>query len=110
MVRLDERSGTPLRLVSLAWEPLVPAADPHAPSFRRASLKSAGLTAAFGSSTLPAHGRLVAMSIPCSKAIELGAPLVVKVVATDARGRRVSAWATVAPEAVGEDSLQPPGP
>ena len=35
-------TGPPVRLTALAWEPLVPAADPHAPGFRRDGLDAAG--------------------------------------------------------------------
>lgn len=91
--RLRERNGTPVRLTSLAWEPLVPAADPHAPGFRRAGLDMLGIASVFGTSALPAGGRLASRPIESPGLIRAEhGPLVVKAVGTDARGRRVSAW------------------
>ena len=52
-VDLRERNGTPVRLSALAWEPLVPGPDPHAPGFRRAGLDAAGVAAAFGTVDAP---------------------------------------------------------
>jgi hypothetical protein len=94
---LRERNGTSVRLSALAWEPLVPGPDPHAPGlFRRAGLDALGIASAFGSSSLPAQGRLVSRPIAWSGALEgEGRALVVKAVGTDARGRRVAAWAVV---------------
>lgn len=93
---LVERDGTPVRLSALAWEPLVPGPDPHAPVFRRAGLDAAGVAAAFGTDLLPARGRLGSRPIPMAGALPaVGGTLIVKAVGTDARGRRVAAWAEV---------------
>ena len=93
-VELGERNGTPVRISALAWEPLVPGPDPHAPGFRRAGLDVPGIAEAFGSDSLPARGRLTSKLIPASGALgDPREPLVIKAVGTDARGRRVSAWA-----------------
>ncbi len=81
-----------MRLSAIAWEPLVPAADPHAPGFRRDGLDMAGIAAAFGTSALPARGRLRSRPIPMADA---PGPIVVKAVGTDAAGRRVAAWAEI---------------
>src|SRR5206468_2127477 len=103
-VDLSERNGTPVRLSALAWEPLVPGADPHSPGFRRAGFDAAGLAGAFGTATLPAHGRLTSRPIPAAGALDdPREPLVLKAVGTDARGRRVAAWAEVAGEESGEE-------
>ena len=99
--RLRERNGTPVRLSALAWEPLVPGPDPHAPGFRRAGLDMLGIASAFGTSALPAGGRLASRPIESPGAIRAEhGPLVVKAVGTDARGRRVAAWAELT---TGED-------
>jgi hypothetical protein len=89
-VQVAEGRGTAVRLSAIAWEPLVPAADPHAPGFRRDGLDMVGIASAFGTSALPARGRLQSRPIPMADA---HGPIVVKAVGTDAMGRRVAAWA-----------------
>ena len=107
--RVRERQGTAVRLSALAWEPLVPAADPHAASFRRDGLDMLGIASAFGTSALPAGGMLHSRPIPLSKTCRAEGPLVVKAIGTDARGRRVAAWAELAPEnATGDDPTAHP--
>jgi len=99
-VDLRERNGTPVWVSALAWEPLVPGPDPRSAGFRRAGLDAAGVAAAFGTASLPAHGHLTSRPIPAAGALDdPRASLVLKAVGTDARGRRVSAWA----EVVGDD-------
>jgi hypothetical protein len=88
-----ERNGTAVRLSSLAWEPLVPGPDPHAPGFRRASLDASALAGAFGAPEVPARGRLDARRVDDGGALNARVPMVVKAVGTDRRGRRVAAWA-----------------
>ncbi len=87
---LREAGGTPVTLTSIAWEPLVPGPDPHAPGFRHDSLDATGIAAACGSTTLTALGELISRPIP---APSRRGPVVVKAVGTDAFGRRVAAWA-----------------
>jgi hypothetical protein len=96
-VRVRETRGTPVRLTALAWEPLVPGPDPHAPGFRRACLDALGIAAAFGTASLTGHGRLVSKPIPAADALAAGGPLVLKAVGTDDRGRRIAAWAELQP-------------
>lgn len=93
VVRLGEIGGQAVRLSSLSWEPLVPGPDPHAPAFRHAGLDAAGIAAAFGTSALPAGGRLGSRPIAAAGPLGPARPMVFKVVGTDARGRRVAAWA-----------------
>jgi len=110
---LRERNGTPVRITSIGWEPLTPAADPRAAGFRHAALDALGVARAFGSSALPACGRLVTRPIDAADALRAdgGAPLVVKAVGTDARGRRVAAWAEVSERpAPAEDPDRPLDP
>ncbi len=94
---VDERGGTPIRLGALAWERLVPAADPHAPGFRRDGLDMLGIAAAFGTSRLPAGGSLASRPIRLPGVRPGDGPIVFKAVGTDPRGRRVAAWAVVEP-------------
>jgi hypothetical protein len=107
-VRLGESAGTAVRLTALAWEPLVPGPDPHAPGFRRAGLDALGIASTFGTTSLPPFGRLDGKPIPTPGALDPGAPLVVKAVGTDARGRRVAAWAEVRPGAAAGVEATPP--
>ncbi len=95
LARIRERQGTAVRLSALAWEPLVPAANPHAAVFRRDGLDMLGVASAFGTSALPAFGELLSRPIPLSGVSSADGPLIVKAIGTDARGRRVAAWAVI---------------
>lgn len=92
-VDVREHAGAPVRLDSLAWEPLVPAADARASGFRRGRLDSPALGSAFGGLDLPARGGLNASAIPLPELRPGDGPIVFKLIGTDARGRRVAAWA-----------------
>ncbi len=95
-VTIHERNGTPVRLSALAWEPLIPGPNPHAPSFRRGGLDSSRLSVAFGAANLTPFGKLTARSIPAQGAFEpRSGPVIVKLIGTDSRGRRIAAWAEV---------------
>ncbi|MGE5754644.1 MAG: hypothetical protein ACM35G_02840 [Planctomycetaceae bacterium] len=95
--RVRERQGRAVRLSALAWEPLVPAANPHAAGFRRDGLDMLGVASAFGTSALPALGQLDSRPIRLAGASRAGGPLIVKAIGTDALGRRVAAWAEIPP-------------
>ncbi len=56
-----------------------------------------GIARAFGTSTLPASGRLRSRPIRMSGVRGGDDPLVFKVVGTDDGGRRVAAWAVFSP-------------
>jgi hypothetical protein len=99
---LRERHGVGVQLTALAWEPLVPAANPRSTRFRLGALDTAGIARAFGSASLAPHGTLSTETIPLAET-PADVPLIVKVVGTDAGGRRVAAWAEVPPEAEDED-------
>ena len=92
---IRERDGTPATLSALAWEPLVPASDPHSATFRRGKIAGPDLVAAFGSSTLPGRGFLRSRPIRLEGVSEDCGPLIVTAIGTDRRGRRVAAWAEV---------------
>ena len=95
--RIDDQGGTSVHLTSLSWEPLIPAADPHAPGFRRDGLDQVGITTAFGTADLKPHGRLISGPIRLPGVRGGCPPLVLKLVGDDARGRRVAAWADLVP-------------
>ncbi len=95
--RIDEQGGTSVQLASLSWEPLIPAADPHAPGFRRDGLDRDGITSAFGTSALKPLGQLISAPIRLAGVRGGSPPLVLKLVGTDARGHRVAAWADLVP-------------
>jgi hypothetical protein len=92
---VTERDGTPVRLGALAWEPLVPAEDPRKPTCRRGGLDMLGIAHAFGTSALPAHGKLRSGRIPLAGFRGSDGPMVFKAVGIDAQGRRVAAWTVV---------------
>ena len=102
--RIAEGRGTPVRLSALAWEPLVPAPDPHSSAFRRGGLDGVGIASVFGASAVPPGGALPSKSIRLA-GVPLGGDglIVVKVVGTDDRGRRVAAWAEFQAGAVGDN-------
>jgi len=95
--RIHEQGGTSVHLSSLSWEPLVPAADPHGPGFRRDGLDRVGITSTFGTSALKPHGQLTSAPIRLAGVRGDCPPLVLKLVGTDAHGHRVAAWVDLLP-------------
>jgi hypothetical protein len=93
--RIRERHGVEVRLSALSWEPLVPPANPRSSGVRHGRLDMLGIASAFGTSLLPANGELWSQPIPLSGISAETGPLVVKVIGTDAGGRRIAAWADV---------------
>jgi len=93
--RLSERRGTPVSISGIAWEPLVPAANPHASGARRGGLERTTLTQAFDSDRVPAMGKLQSRPIRLEGFHSGDGPLVVKVLGIDAKGRRVAAWGEI---------------
>ncbi len=93
---LRERQGVAVQLTALAWEPLVPAANPRSARFRSGALDPAGIAKAFGSATLGPHGSIGTETIPLPESSG-EVPLIVKVIGTDTGGRRVVGWAEVPP-------------
>lgn len=94
-IKVASRGGTPVRLGAIAWEPLVPPADPSGSGLRRSGFDMLGIARRFGTSALGAGGRLASGPIRLEGVRPGDGPVVFKVVGTDAAGRRVSAWAEV---------------
>ncbi len=109
LARLHEHDGVPVTLCSLSWEPLVPATDPRSSGFRRAGLDAAGIATAFGGTDLPPRGELASRPIALGGVRRGDGPLVIKAVGTDARGRRVSAWAELDPGPAEDLEADEPG-
>ncbi len=95
--RAQERNGVPVRLSALSWEPLTPRTNPHSGGFRCGRLDMLGIAAAFGTSALPGGGELRSQLIAMPGVSSNNGPLVVKVIGTDEKGRRIAAWAEVDP-------------
>ena len=95
---VKERHGVPVRLSALSWEPLTPGPNPHSGGFRCGRLDMLGIAASFGTSALPASGELRSRPIRLTGVSTSTGPLVVKVIGTDAKGRRVAAWADLEEE------------
>ena len=91
--RVKERHGIPVRLSAISWEPLTPSANPRSTSFRCGRLDMLGIAAAFGTSSLKAAGELSSRPIPLPGVAPGNGPLVIKVIGTDEKGRRIAAWA-----------------
>ena len=92
---VKERHGIPVRLSALSWEPLTPGPNPHSSGFRRGRLDTLAVANAFGTSALPASGELRSRPIRLSGISSTAGPIVVKLVGTDVKGRRVAAWAAL---------------
>jgi hypothetical protein len=91
--RVHERHGESARLSAVSWEPLLPRASSSPAAFRSGRLDMLGIAASFGTSALEGSGELSSRLIPLSSVTSYAGPLVVKVVGTDSKGRRVAAWA-----------------
>jgi hypothetical protein len=96
--QIKERNGVPVRLSLISWEPLAPGLNPRAAAACHGRLADGALEKTLGTSTLPASGELTSQPILLTGLSAVHGPLVVKVVGTDAQGRRVSAWADLALE------------
>jgi hypothetical protein len=105
LAEVSESQGAAVRLSALAWEPLVPPADPHRAGFRHGALDMLGIAARFGTSALPARGRLASRPIPLTGFRPGCGPLLVKAVGTDAAGYRVAAWAVLNVPAKSDDEV-----
>jgi hypothetical protein len=102
---IREETGQPVRLSALAWEPLIPSADPHKPGFHRGQLDSLGIAANFGASMITGGGPLHSSLIRLADVHPETGPLILKLIGTDSKGNRVAAWAQINP-GTGEETVQ----
>jgi hypothetical protein len=91
--RVRERHGVPVRLSAISWEPLVPGCDPAAPVSHHGRLDAAAIASTFGTTSIRAGGELVSSVFSLTGISPDSGPVVVKVVGSDATGRRVAGWA-----------------
>jgi hypothetical protein len=97
---LRELHGVPVRLSAVSWEPLEPVPNPRAGGFHCNRLDMPGIASRFGTSAVPALGELWSRPIPLSVGPAPFGSIIVKVVGTDANGRRVTAWAGLDSDAI----------
>ncbi len=93
VARVSEQNGIPVRLSSLAWEPILPGPNPRTAGRHSGSLDMLGIASAFGTSALPPGGTLTSRAIPITETSPEDGPIVLKLIGTDPQGRRVAAWA-----------------
>lgn len=87
-----ESEGIPVQLTQLAWEPLVPRGDAADAADHHGSLNAAQLKSAFGTLSLGANSERTVEPI-LLKGVRLeDGPVVIKLLGTDAKGRRIVAW------------------
>ncbi len=101
--RVAERHGVPVRLSALSWEPMVPGPRHRVDNRCAGRLDMLGIATSFGTSALPANGELRSAPIHLSGTSSESGPLVIKLVGTDPRGRRVCAWADLSPASPAAD-------
>jgi hypothetical protein len=92
---IREEDGRPVRLSALAWEPLVPAADPHAIGLQRGQLDTLGIASNFGTAALEGGATLLSRSIRLNNVHPESGPVILRLIGTDDLGRRVVAWADI---------------
>ncbi len=89
---IREQNHESVRLTALAWEPLIPPADSHVQEFRHGQLDMLGIASTFGTSALAGGSSLRSREIHLKGVHPGTGPLIVKLVGTDDKGRRVAAW------------------
>jgi hypothetical protein len=94
---ISERHGVPVRLSLISWEPLTPGPNPRDGAACRGRLGTGEIEKMFGTCSLPPSGELTSQPIRLAGVSAGCGPLIVKVVGIDAKGRRVPAWAELAP-------------
>ncbi|MFO0892998.1 MAG: hypothetical protein U0790_28165 [Isosphaeraceae bacterium] len=93
LATVRQAGGLPIRLRTLAWEPLVPPPNPHTPGFHLGRLDEERLEPVLGALSPPASGSIRSRPIVLPGVHPGSGPVVLKLIGLDARGRRVSAWA-----------------
>lgn len=89
------RGPLPIRLTALAWEPLVPPADPKFPVLPCGRLDRPAIATHFGSDSLDAGQLLQSSPIRLLGVRRESGPYVLKLIGSDATGRTVTAWADI---------------
>src|SRR5262249_45918233 len=91
-IQIRETAGIEVNLQQLAWEPLVPRGDVHDAESRHGCLFGDRLLSAFGSLALAGNSQRSSEPIDLTGIEAEDAPVVIKLLATDNKGRRVVAW------------------
>ncbi len=88
---VKESHGVPVRISALTWGPADPGPSRDHADRMSGRLDMLGVASLFGGSLVPANGERI------SKPIDLDhdRPMVVRVIGTDAGGRRIAAWAEI---------------
>jgi len=102
-----ERRERPVRLLALAWEPLIPPPDPNRSFPRPGRLVADELAAAFGGDSLAGGDSFHSRPIRLTGFGEHSGPVVLKLLGVDAEGRRITAWASLNDEAESDPTPQP---
>lgn len=99
-VQLTEHNGTPVQLAQLAWERSAGGSNRDGSrGFCGKILTAKEIENLFGSTTVPASGRLTVSNFQIELPSSSGDPLVLKIAGRDAAGHAVSAWCTMQDEA-----------
>lgn len=89
------RGLPPIRLTALAWEPLVPPADPKFPILPCGRLDQSAIAAHFGTDSLDAGKDVQSSPVRLAGVRRESGPYVLKLIGSDATGRTVTAWADI---------------
>ena len=92
---IHEQNHEPVRLTALAWEPLIPPADCHSQEFRHGQLDMLGISSSFGTWALAGGAAVHSRAIRLEGVHAGTGPLIVKLVGTDMKGRRLAAWGEI---------------
>jgi hypothetical protein len=92
-VRMVAPGGRAIQLEEICWEPLVPHADARSAGFRRSGIDRREIERRFGGATMGRGTALGWRTLRLDGVRPGDGPLIFKAVGTDARGRRVAAWA-----------------
>lgn len=95
--RVSQTNGQPIRLTTLAWEPLIPPANPRESIPRRGQLADRTLDEALGGSNLSAGVARRSTLITWPSGGPPDRPTVFKLSGIDGTGRAIATWAEVGP-------------
>ncbi len=91
--RVKESHGVPVRISAMSWEPVDRGPEHKSPTRGAGQVDMLGAADLFGGSLIPALGERVSKPIE----LERGQPATLRVIGTDAGGRRITAWAELEP-------------